>query len=227
MEKKNFKKMGRGVYISLAICMLVIAGVGIFASVRSVSNIMNENLETLDELSDVGEFDFSLPTSDVPIKDELDEEEKIKESEKVSVEPVVYGEPLKNGEVLKRFSNGELVFSETMNDYRTHNGIDILAENADAVVSVADGTIVKAELDALWGMTVSVDHGNGIVSVYKNLSETLPEGIESGAFVSSGGVIGAVSTSALVEIGEKPHLHLEVFSNGVAVDPIETLKIYE
>ncbi len=224
MEKKNFKNMKRGVYISLAICMLVIAGVGIFASVRSISNIVNENLDELDEISVSNDLVSDLVPYPV-VKD--DTSSTVPEEDKnVAVPETVYRAPV-DGEVLKRFSEGELVYSKTMNDYRTHNGIDILCESGEAVVSVGAGTIKEILLDPLWGMCVSVDHGNGIVSVYKNLSETLPEGIESGAFVSDGGIIGAVSSTALVEIGEESHLHLEVFENGTAVDPIKVLKIYE
>ncbi len=225
MEKKNFKKMGRGVYISLAVCMLFIAGVGIFASIRSVSNIVNENLEELDNLS--VSSDLNTPTLINPPKSDVTTEPELEPVENVPVEEVEYGVPVEGGELLKHFSNGELMYSETMNDYRTHNGIDILAEAGSAVVSVAEGVIVDVVDDPLWGTSVTVDHGNGVISVYKNLGETLPEGIESGAYISSGGIIGAVSTTALVEIGEKPHLHLEVFCNGAVSDPIKTLKIYE
>ena len=219
MEKINFKNMKKGVYISLAICMLIIAAVGIIASVRSVSKITADTPDVAvdnDVISDI----FSTPV----IKD--------KETEQTPVEDValvpdpVYKAPV-DGKILKRFSEGELVYSKTMNDYRTHNGIDVLCESGEAVKSVAAGTITKIEDDPLWGMSVTVDHGNGIVSVYKNLSETLPEGIKSGMYVAEGGIIGAVSSSALVEIGEESHLHLEVLADGKAVDPIKTLKIYE
>lgn len=226
MEKKNFKNMGRGVYISLAICMLVIAGIGIFASVRSVSNLVAENVEELDDLS----VNSDLISSYLPPFEEKDiflaSDETLTLPESTTSEPIVWREPVE-GEVLKRFSDGELMYSETMNDYRTHNGVDICAEDGDAVVSVGKGTISDVRIDPLWGMTVSVDHGNGMVSVYKNLSETLPEGIEMGAYVDEGGIIGAVATGALVEVGERSHLHFEVMSDGVYVDPIEALSIYE
>ena len=225
METKKFKNMGRGVYISLAICMLVIAGVGIFASVRSVSNLLAENVEELDDLSVssdlISGYFPSIKETDLP-----DSLEAVPETNPVANEPIVWIEPV-SGEIQKRYSEGELVYSETMNDYRTHNGIDISASDGTAVVSVADGTVKDVRVDPLWGTVVSVDHGNGIVSVYKNLSNTLPEGIEIGAFVEEGGVVGAVSSGALVEIGEASHLHLEVIANGEVVDPVKALSIYE
>lgn len=229
MEKNKFKNIGKGVYISLAVCMLVIAGIGIFASVRSVSNLVNENVDNLDDVSVSKELLTGIIPQVVKDKDEdkRAEEEKTRPlPEKESVKEIVWKKPVE-GEVVKRFSNGELFYSQTMNDYRTHNGIDVCASIGDSVTAVGGGIITDIVNDPLWGTTVSVDHGDGTVSVYKNLSDTLPVGIETGAYVEEGGIIGAVSTSALVEIGEAPHLHLEVYSNGVLADPIETLKIYE
>ncbi len=225
MERKKFKNMGRGVYISLAICMLVVAAVGIFASIRSVSNLVSDNIEEVNKVSIPNDFTVSL----IDNYDFTEKQDESVGSENVEIPApdITYISPVQNGEVVKRHSGGELVYSETMNDYRTHNGIDISAESGDAVMSVAAGTIIKAEEDPLWGMSVAVEHGNGVVTVYKNLDKTLPEGIEEGAFVESGGVIGAVSTSALVEIGEKTHLHFEVIDEGEYIDPATILNINE
>jgi len=227
MEKNKFKNIGKGVYISLAICMLIIAGIGIFASVRSVSNLVNENVEDLADIGVSGDlFTGAIPQKEKEEKKTEDNEKTEPLPEKTEPKKTVWTKPVE-GEVTKRFSNGELFYSQTMNDYRTHNGIDVEASLGDAVVAVGSGVIKSVENDPLWGTTVSVDHGDGTLTVYKNLSETLPVGIEVGAFVGEGGVIGAVSTTALVEIGEEPHLHLEVYADGTAVDPIEALKIYE
>ncbi len=228
MEKRYFKKMGKGVYISLAVCVLLIAFAGIFASVRSINKMSEANGEILENISgNNGISDYfpvdsvklpTVETSNGEVSEPLNEENEVKS--------IVWSEPVKNGKVQKQFSNGELCYSETMNDYRTHNGVDIKADNGEAVLSVGPGIITAVENDALWGMSVSVDHGNGIVTVYRNLSEVLPQGIEKGSYVEQGGILGAVSTSALVEIGEASHLHFEVYSDGKAVEPLETLSIY-
>lgn len=227
MKKIKFWKMSKGVYISLAVCMLLIAAVGIYSAVRSASNLVSESLENVENVSVSNEGIDNLLPKDVFGEGEKqkNDEETLTIPEKNEQEVLNWREPVE-GTLKKEFSHGELVFSETMNDYRTHSGIDIAASDGEAVVSVARGTIKDVYLDPLWGMTVEVDHGNGIVSVYKNLSETLPEGIKSGVYVQDGGIIGAVSSSALVEIGELPHLHFEVYKDGVAQDPVEELSIY-
>lgn len=113
------------------------------------------------------------------------------------------------------------VFSQTMNDYRVHLGIDIeTAENAP-VYAAADGKISKIWVDTLMGYCVAITHSGNCVTVYKNLSATLPEGIAEGASVRSGQLIATVGNSAMVEVADEPHLHFEMTVADLAVDPLE------
>ena len=57
--------------------------------------------------------------------------------------------------------------------------------------------------------------------MYRNLSETPAQGIAAGVNVKAGQLIGNVGNSAMVEIGEEPHLHLEMTVNGAYVDPLD------
>ena len=113
------------------------------------------------------------------------------------------------------------VFSQTMNDYRVHLGVDIeTAENAP-VYAAADGKISKIWVDTLMGYCVAVTHSGNCVTVYKNLSATLPEGISEGASVRAGQLIATVGNSAMVEVADEPHLHFEMTVSDLAVDPLE------
>ena len=112
------------------------------------------------------------------------------------------------------------VFSNTMKDYRVHLGVDINTEQNAAVNAAADGTVSQIWEDALMGYCIAVIHSGDACTVYKNLAETLPEGIEEGAAVKAGQTIGYVGESAMVEIAEEPHLHFEMTVNGIAVDPL-------
>ena len=120
-----------------------------------------------------------------------------------------------------------LSFSVTMQDYRTHNGIDIETTEGAAVVAAATGRVSKAYEDPMMGYTIEIDHGNGYVSVYRNLADTVPDGIEVGATVYAGQLIGAVGSTALAEQAELPHLHFELTCNGEAVDPLTFLSYGE
>lgn len=129
-----------------------------------------------------------------------------------------------SGEVQKEYSMDVPVFSLTMEDFRTHNGIDIFAEVGSEVKASADGVISEIWDDAMMGKSVSVSHPGNAVTVYKNLGEELPEGIEKGAEVHAGDVIGTVGDTALEEIAEESHLHLEMTVNGIYVNPADYLK---
>ena len=127
------------------------------------------------------------------------------------------------GAVFKSYSMDLPVFSLTMNDYRAHTGVDISAEIGSAVVSMADGRISNVWSDPLMGMCISVDHGEGLVSHYKNLASELPEGIAIGSEVKAGQLIASVGDSSLVELAETDHLHFELTKNGAHLDPMEYL----
>ena len=73
------------------------------------------------------------------------------------------------------------------------------------------------------GHCLTVNHGNGLVSVYKNLTGSYPAGVEIGAPVKAGQAVGYVGDSAMIEIADEPHLHFEMTLNGEQVDPLDYL----
>ena len=116
------------------------------------------------------------------------------------------------------------VFSSSMGDWRIHTGLDISAALGDTVSASADGVVKEVWDDALMGKCVSITHEDGrVVTVYKNLAETLPSGIVAGARVKAGDPIGAVGESARAELAEEPHLHFEMTVDGQLVDPLAYL----
>lgn len=66
-----------------------------------------------------------------------------------------------DGEVFTQYSNGELVKSETLGDWRTHNGIDIAADEGTPVKAAAKGSVTGVRSDALWGYVVEITHPDG------------------------------------------------------------------
>lgn len=149
-----------------------------------------------------------------------------KESSPVSltVDDIAFFPPV-DGEVIVSCSLTVPVYSHTMNDYRTHMGVDIAAALGDSVLSCADGTVESVYDDPMMGVTVVVSHAEGIKSIYKGLSAELPEGLAAGVPVNAGDVIGAIGDTALIECEEEPHLHLELQVNGETVDPCEYIEM--
>jgi len=113
------------------------------------------------------------------------------------------------------------VFSNTMQDWRVHNGIDIAASLGSPVYAAADGTVSAIWEDVSYGTCISVAHSGEAISYYKNLSPILADGITVGAEVEQGQLLAAVGESAMVEIADEPHLHFELCVEGEAVDPVE------
>lgn len=73
------------------------------------------------------------------------------------------------------------------------------------------------------GQCVAIAHGGDAYTIYKNLSATLPEYIKTGVAVKAGDVIGTVGESAMTEVADAPHLHLEMTVGGLQVDPTDYL----
>jgi murein DD-endopeptidase MepM/ murein hydrolase activator NlpD len=127
--------------------------------------------------------------------------------------------PVQTGRVSFEFSNSVPVFSLTMNDYRTHDGVDISSPLGAEVYAVADGTVADIWEDVRMGTCVSIAHSGNAVSTYKNLNPQLADAITKGATVKSGDVIGLVGESAMVEIAQESHLHYELSVDSAKVDP--------
>lgn len=128
--------------------------------------------------------------------------------------------PLK-GETLAAFSVEELQYSQTLDDWRTHSGVDIAAEVGTQVLSACSGTVQRVWQDDLLGCAVLLDHGDGYETLYANLEDA--PAVAEGEFVSAGQLLGTVGVSALSESALPAHLHFAVTLNGAPVDPEEFL----
>lgn len=123
------------------------------------------------------------------------------------------------GKVFKEHSTTIPVFSQTLEAWRIHTGIDIsTAEGAD-VFAVAPGEVTKVYSDPMLGNTVEITHTNGAKTRYSNLSaNNLPA---VGTQVDGGAKIGSVGDSAISEIADETHLHFEMFVNDTSVNPLD------
>ena len=130
-------------------------------------------------------------------------------------EPVTFVWPLE-GEIIGEYAPEELIWSETMNQWQSHPGIDIAAAAGEAVAACADGTVSAAWEDPLWGYVVEITHREGYVSTCANLS-TLNM-VKVGEEVAAGQVIGAVGDTADAESDMPWHLHFALTWNGAPVD---------
>ncbi len=126
------------------------------------------------------------------------------------------------GAISKDFSADELVYSDTMQDWRVHEGIDFSAEEGTDVKAAADGTVESVNQDGMLGACIVIVHNDTTKTFYGNLQEDSMPPI--GTAVKAGQVIGKVGRTAALEINDTPHLHFEVIENNKSINPHPFLK---
>lgn len=126
-----------------------------------------------------------------------------------------------SGEIFNPYSDGELIKNETLNEWRTHDGIDIRAAIGSEVCASAQGEVIAVDKDNLWGYYVAIDHGSGYISYYYGLDENIS--VKVGDKLMGGDLIGLVGESNAAELAMDAHLHFAIKHNGAWVDPVATL----
>lgn len=230
MENKWRSILGdAGFYVTMAVCLLVVGVSGYFL-------LFDSEEKPAPEAEPPAETTVTAPA---PIPEEPEEPPVV---ETISPEPVAETPPMPEveiddtpvmaeaprltvsplqGEVLTAFSVDKLVYNATLEDWRTHDGVDISAGLGAAVLAACSGTVEAVADDALMGTTVTISHGGGYQTTYANLQAG--PAVEKGDAVSAGQIIGAVGATAAAEAAQSPHLHFSVTKDGDAVDPDEFL----
>lgn len=126
------------------------------------------------------------------------------------------------GEKVKDYSQDNLVYSSTLDEWTTHLGIDFAAQKTDIVKASADGRVKSIKNDPRYGLTVVIEHNNGFESIYSSLLTA--EFISIGEEVKQGQTIATVGNTARFEIADETHLHFEIKKDGENVDPNIYLK---
>ncbi len=125
------------------------------------------------------------------------------------------------GEISLEYAMDKLVYSKTLEEWRAHAGVDIASDRGTPVRAVADGVISDVRNDSYYGITVVIDHGNDLKSLYRNLASD--ETVVVNQKVKQGEVVGSIGNTAMDESAEQPHLHFEVLKKDISVDPMTYL----
>ena len=215
------KTLGKkGLYITMGACLLALAGAGVAAYNKTVDSI-NKSLvitETEPVVTRAAENKVedvpkeTTATTKKPTESKTDDKTDLDTKTQPNIMPVT-------GDIIAEFSNGELVKSETLGVWKTHDGIDIKADLGASVKAMNKGKVIKVWSDPLWGNCINIDHGNGVTGHYYGL--TAAAAVAEGDYVNSGDVIGAVGDTAQIEIAEATHLHFALDRNGIWTDPVD------
>jgi len=222
---------GKGGYIALAMCMVVAGIITLLVMESPRANTAQEPTQT--ETPAVQED--PMPAAPVIEPEEVEDLPRPVEILPEETEPAAPNKPAEeipspeelvpqvvsplDGTTVTVFSMTELMYDETMADWRTHSGVDIQAGEGDAVKTAADGTVLTVAEDELMGYTVVIEHAGGYTTQYSSLTEDPP--VEAGQPVSAGQIIGFVGNTAAAESTMGPHLHFSVSLDGEPVDPQE------
>lgn len=106
------------------------------------------------------------------------------------------------------------IVSSSFKTNEQHYGVDVVAPENEAIKSTLDGTVILATWSSETGYTITIQHSNNLLSIYKHNSILLKK---VGAFVKAGDPIAIIGNSGEQTTG--PHLHFELWYNGKAIDP--------
>ncbi|MGN0520152.1 MAG: peptidoglycan DD-metalloendopeptidase family protein [Candidatus Fimenecus sp.] len=230
---KGFKKLGKRT--ALLYAGLVIALCAAFAVAKNAASFRLAPKEaeetqttapsvTLDT-SDLAAYTQGAEVTDAPTTTAVPTQAATDEQAVMAQEDGItraehFSLPLSGG-VDKAFSNGDMVQSKTMGDWRVHNGVDFLGTVGDQVRAVNNGVVKAVYDDVLWGTVVEIDHGDGLVARYCGLGKGSTASV--GDKVKINDRIGNLG-SVPVESADAVHLHFEMRQDGNAVDPMPILE---
>ena len=130
----------------------------------------------------------------------------------------VLGKSLDNLELGQSFFFSPLsgFISAAFDPQNDHFGIDVVSKKDEPVKCIADGTVVFSSWTQDAGNVIAIQHQGNLISIYKHNSALMKN---VGNFVSAGDIIAIIGNTG--ELTSGPHLHLELWYNGNAVNPEE------
>lgn len=181
--------------------------------------------EYLKEEIDVPEIKEDEYNEIINLLSQKDVEENIVETtatiQKEIVEELEFILPI-SGEIGMEYSTEKLIYSKTLEEWITHNGIDILGEEAAPIKAVESGTVESIKMDPRYGNTIIIKHNDEYKSIYSNVSTT--DLVYVGKKIEKGEIISGVGKGFGFECMEEPHIHLTILKNGESINPFEIIK---
>lgn len=243
MKRRNsaFEKIssGKGFYIAAAIafCAIIVSIVAVYYT----SDRLGQSLPKADENFTTY---FSLPAevnkTDVPDERDLEIEDDTtttavqttaETTQPTTVPTTTTTQEAKivnydfvlpsGGDIIKKYSASEPIYSKTMNDWRTHSGVDFAAQEGEEAYSVGNGKVTKVISDPKWGYVIEIDCGS-FTARYCGIDQSTAVAIDT--VVKKGDSIGKIADIP-IESEDGLHLHFEVISNGKSIDPISVLGV--
>ena len=206
-EIREMKVNGRIIKKSLLSCSLLLV----------LTIVFNTNIKNLFRIE---RLEITPPEGEtIPVSSSLDSDDTVKI---VKAKEELIFIPAIEGEVQKMYSKDKVIYSKTLNQWKTHDGIDIAPSKSNNVVAIEKGVVDSIYTDDFYGKTIKIEHIDGYVSVYSNLEENVF--VNVGESVIKGQKIGRVGNTAVGEALDNPHLHFTLYLNNNIVNPTYIFK---
>lgn len=237
-ETNEFKKIFKSLktkksYYVVFMLMISLAGISIYVNFKTYNKLNDETYlvfnNEIDEssVSVASNYQDENTNNTDTRKAEISKNEVIKNenSKQIESKPKIpelsFTSPL-NGKIIKNYSEDKVIYSKTLESWKTHDGIDITGNIGDKVKSIEKGIIEKVYLDSFLGNTVVIDHGQGYKSIYSNLDANINVKVKQTVKKSS--VIGIIGNTAIGEIKDESHIHFMLMFNNKVIDPASKIK---
>lgn len=162
------------------------------------------------------ENDSGIKTYDVKFKsfnaDSAFKDELLQEKQGLSVTNTQKRLPSISG--IHFFTPLRGMITNKFNPAKDHLAVDVVGKQNSRISSVLDGTVIFAGWTMETGNSIYIQHENNIISAYKHNAELLKS---VGDKVKAGDVIAIMGNTGELTTG--PHLHFELWHNGIALDP--------
>ena len=224
VTEKDNKKHGIIIMgITIVLCLFIIVAARVYDSgtpntVKTADNKVNavqeENSSDSENIENTSQQTKKLYENQAL---EYEKENDVAADEKQAEPNFIFPISAQDADIAKEFSADELIYSNTMEDWRLHNGIDISCPMGSEVKCAESGTVKSAANDVFSGYTITVEHTSGYETVYSNLANV--DMIKTGAAVKKGEIIGTVGDSSSTELLDAPHLHFEMLKDGGYINP--------
>ncbi len=233
MSTKSNKKDNKNIKALFSVICLCIISLGLIVyfstNSKSQDNTVNEPT-TIQETTDV-QHAVTVKETTAKAKEKTTKKAKAKKKKKESTTvPTTmnvgennipfksfYKYPLTES-VVKGYSE-ELVYDETMGDYRAHIAVDFSGTKGDEVVAVNDGLVLSVNTDNMLGTVVEIDHGGTFIVKYCGLDSV---SVKKGQIIDIGKKIGTLGAVPM-ESADASHLHLEATYDGKPVNPLNVM----
>lgn len=212
MKKKLLEK--DAFYLSLFICICIIAIGGIWFTNKNVDNLLSKNTKTNNQdeihLTEDDKNDV-LPTT-------TDSDQNLAKAKEAEHNKMSY----LGNQVIRSYSEKEPSYSETLEVWEIHKAIDVEANENQEIKSLTNGTVLDVYDDDEYGMSVKIQPEKGTALVYSSLNKDIK--VNKGDEIKEGQCIGYAGNTSDVECLSGVHVHLEAYKNNIAINPMSLLE---